>query len=389
MSYKSHYRHFFELHPQQLHCAPHSHHYWPDVTRKAQLEYWDDSAVGVDHKWDKIFGEKVPHVQQRLAQLLNYPAPEQFVFAPNTHELLYRVISAFAQDQPLRILTTDSEFHSFSRQVRRLAERPQVAVTVVATEPFDSFASRWSDALAGAAHDLIFCSQVYFNSGVIAPWVETWLDQVPSDTQIIIDGYHGCGAIETDLSRVADRVFYLAGSYKYLQAGEGCCFMSVPRDCSLRPEYTGWFADFNSLAKPQQGPIDYANDGFRFAGATQDFSALYRLAAVLDWWHQEGLTVAQIHRHVQTQQQAFLAVLDVAQHPVLNRSRLLHNGLAEHGHFYTFELDSAEQVSELAVQLQQAGIATDYRYKRLRFGFALYHDPEDFHVLTQALSKVG
>src|SRR5690554_4722838 len=122
MSYKNHYRHYFAQHPDTLHCAPHSHHYWPDVTRDAQLAYWDDSARGVDHKWATIFGNRVPAVQQLLAQLLNHPYPQQFAFAGNTHELPYRVFSCFAADKPLRVLSTDSEFHSFSRQVRRLQE---------------------------------------------------------------------------------------------------------------------------------------------------------------------------------------------------------------------------------------------------------------------------
>src|SRR5690554_1277459 len=123
--YQHAYQKFISQHPDTLHCAPHSHHYWPDCTREAQLAYWDDSAKGVDNKWDIIFGERLPDVQRRLAALLNHPHPEQFVFASNTHELLYRVFSSFAPDQPLRVLSTDSEFHSFSRQIKRLQERPQ------------------------------------------------------------------------------------------------------------------------------------------------------------------------------------------------------------------------------------------------------------------------
>lgn len=388
MSYKQHYQQFFAANPGVLHCSPHSHHYWPDVTATAQQQYWIDSAKGVDHKWDLIFGERIPRVQQLLAQLLKHPQPEQFVFAANTHELLYRVMSCFAPDQPLRILTTDSEFHSFSRQVRRLQERQQVELTVVASQPFADFSERWQQALTNNRYELIFASQVFFNSGVVAPPLSSWIDLVPETTQIVIDGYHGCGAIETDLSAYAERIFYLAGSYKYLQAGEGCCFMSVPKGCSLRPEYTGWFADFANLAKAQEGPVQYADDGYRFAGATQDFTALYRLQAVLEWWQQEQLSVAHIHQHVQHQQHSFLQYLAEAKHPLLNESRLLHNGLAEHGHFYTFVLPDAATVAKLAEQLQQHGIATDYRNDRLRFGFALYHDSEDFQQLEQALRAI-
>lgn len=386
MSFKAHYRHYLAKHPDTLHCAPHSHHYWPDCTRDAQLAYWDDSAKGVDHKWDIIFGERVPDVQRRLAALLNHPYPQQFVFAANTHELLYRVLSCFNPAQPLQVLSTDSEFHSFSRQIRRLQERDNFTLTTVATEPFATFPDRWREAVQKGGYDIIFSSQVFYNSGVAAPELSTWLPLVPQPTQVIIDGYHGCGALPTDLSDYAERIFYLAGGYKYLQAGEGCCFMAVPKGCQLRPEYTGWFADFANLANPQQGVVSYANDGMRFAGATMDFSALYRLQSVLNWWQRDGLTVNTMHNYVQQLQQAFLQVLDALEHPLLNRENLLADNLSQHGHFLTFKLDSATQVTQLAEQLAAHGIATDYRNDRLRFGFAIYHDANDYQRLKKALS---
>ncbi|MGQ4276728.1 aminotransferase class V-fold PLP-dependent enzyme [Pseudidiomarina sp. E22-M8] len=386
MSYKKHYQHFLNQHPGKLHCAPHSHHYWPDVTRQAQLDYWDDSAKGVDHKWDTIFGERIPAVQQHLAKLLDHPAPGQFVFAQNTHELLYRVISCFDPQQPLRILTTDGEFHSFSRQVRRLEERTNVVVERIACEPYDDFASRWETALKAQSYDLVFISQVFFNSGIVAPAVDTWLGLVPESTVVMIDGYHGCGALPTRLRDIADRVFYVAGSYKYLQAGEGCCFMTVPCNCDLRPEYTGWFADFANLTKPQQGQIDYADDGLRFAGATMDFTALYRLETVLDWWQRDAITVEKMHGYVQNLQRRFLQVIDELKHPLLHRGALLAHNLAQHGHFLTFELATAEQVVQLATALRDAGVETDYRGRRLRFGFALYHDADDYQQLKKAFA---
>lgn len=387
MSYKQHYRHFIAQHPDSLHCAPHSHHYWPDCTRAAQLDYWDDSAKGVDHKWDIIFGERVPDVQRKLAQLLNHPYPEQFVFASNTHELLYRVFSCFPATQSLRVLSTDSEFHSFSRQIRRLQERPGFQLVTVATEPFETFPERWLSAVQQGGFDLIFTSQVFFNSGIVAPELSTWIEQVPATTYVVVDGYHGCGALPTDLAPYADRVFYLAGGYKYLQAGEGCCFMAVPKGCELRPEYTGWFADFANLANLQSGPITYANDGMRFAGATMDFSALYRLQAVLTWWQRDKLSVPAIHAYVQNLQQAFLEQLDAVQHPDINRANLLAHDLSHHGHFLTFKLASAERVNGIAQQLAAAGVATDYRSDRLRFGFAIYHDASDYARIKNALSK--
>ncbi len=117
-----------------------------------------------------------------------------------------------------------------------------------------------------------------------------------------------------------------------------------------------------------------------------DFTALYRLEAVLQWWREDNISVAQIHQYVQHLQQAFLQVIDSLAHPLLKRENLLVDDLSHHGHFLTFQLSSAEEVAQLADKLQQAGVETDYRGKRLRFGFALYHDVDDYQRLKKALS---
>ncbi|TRW49046.1 aminotransferase class V-fold PLP-dependent enzyme [Aliidiomarina halalkaliphila] len=383
--YKHLYSHFLNARPDVLHCAPHSHYYWPDATRAAQLAYWDDSAKHADEKWAVIFGEKVPALQKYIAQELQLPDPQQIVFAQNTHELLYRVFTTFSAAKPLRILTTDGEFHSFNRQSRRLEERGNVDVIRVPCEPFDTLQERWHHAIASTADiDLIFISQVFYNSGVAAPQVNDWIGEVASNTLVMVDGYHGYGAIETDLRAVADRIFYLAGGYKYAQAGEGVCFMAVPKGCELRPEYTGWFADFSGLAKAQHGPIQYANDGMRFAGATMDFSAIYRQLAVFDLWQQQGLTTAVRDGYIRQLQEAFLQHIDGCHHSEVNRDHLLKCDHLGHGHFFTFRLSDAASVEKIATQLRAQGVATDYRNDRLRFGFAMYHNPEDYQQIRFA-----
>ncbi len=388
-SYKKFYQHFFNANPKVQHYACHSHHYWPDVTREAVIRYWDDSARFVDDKWNHIFGVEVPAVQQFIANELSLKNPAQLVFASNTHELLFRLLTAFSWQHGFKVLTTDSEFHSFSRQIARLSEEAGVEIVTVPTEPFSTFEQRFIAAAATLQPHLIFCSQVFFNSGVaihdLTAWV-TELEQVCAAT-IAIDGYHGFMAIPTDLSALEGRIFYLAGSYKYAQGGEGCCFMLVPKGNSFRPLYTGWFAEFGALAGPKQAGVQYSQDGFQFAGATMDFTALYRLKAVLTLFAAENITTAMVHQHVQNLQQHFLQQLDALNHPWLNSKSLIVNNLQQHGHFLTFRGPNATEVAKLSAELAAFDIKTDYRGDRLRFGFALYHDIEDIQL--QCLKSLG
>lgn len=382
MSYKKFYQSFLTANAAVQHFACHSHHYWPDVTRNAALQYWDDSARLVDDKWDYIFGHKVPKVQQQIANILKLQQPEQLVFAPNTHELLFRLLSCFDWTQPVKILTTDSEFHSFSRQIQRLAELPQIELIKVPTLPFSDFTTRFCHAAQQLQPDLVFCSQVFFNSGLAIADLTGFVTELETvcDATIAIDGYHGFMALPTDLSQLEGRIFYLAGAYKYAQGGEGCCFMLVPENNGMRPLYTGWFAEFGALAAAKTNEVQYSRNGYQFAGATMDFSALYRLEAVLDLYAAEGISVAVVHQHVQQLQQAFLAELAAQRSSVLTQQRLLSVDLNNHGHFFTFRLDDAAQVARLSGYLKQHGIHTDYRGDRLRFGFALYHDASDYDL---------
>ncbi|MFN6969742.1 MAG: aminotransferase class V-fold PLP-dependent enzyme [Rheinheimera sp.] len=382
MNYKPFYQRFLQANPGVQHYACHSHHYWPDVTRDAALAYWDDSARLVDDKWDLVFGEKVPKVQRQIAKLLGLQASEQIVFAPNTHELLFRLLTSFDLQKPLKVLASDSEFHSFSRQMKRMAELPTVELLQVPTEPFDSFEPRLIAAAEQFQPDLIFCSQVFFNSGMAIADLTALVESLQrvSEATIAIDGYHGFMAIPTDLAALEGKIFYLAGSYKYAQGGEGCCFMVVPQHNQFRPLYTGWFAEFGTLNQTKTAQVQYSENGYQFAGATMDFTALYRLEAVLDLYQQQHITIEAVHQHVQQLQQAFLTELAQQQHPLLNHDTLLAQDLTQHGHFLTFRLPSVEQVSALASYLKNHKIHTDYRGDRLRFGFAPYQDATDFDL---------
>ncbi|MGF1608182.1 MAG: hypothetical protein ACFCUQ_02215, partial [Kiloniellales bacterium] len=131
MSLKAHFSRALAADPERLHFAAHSHHLWPDVTHDAQQRCWDDAARLADRKWEHVFGAVYPAAQRGVARVLVLPDPASLAFAPNTHEFLMRLLSSFPPGKRLRVLTSDSEFHSFARQMRRLEEDGLAAVTSV------------------------------------------------------------------------------------------------------------------------------------------------------------------------------------------------------------------------------------------------------------------
>lgn len=383
--YKRHYSRFIAADPERLHFAAHSHHYWPDVTREAILTCWDDAAYLVDEKWARIFCVAVPEAQRHIARILGLSSPQNIAFAPNTHEFAIRLLSAYDWSSPLRVLTTDSEFLSFRRQIDRLAELSTVTVTRVPTMPFESFEERFKKAAAEQEFDFIFFSQVFFDSGYVVRDLEGIVDAVRSaKTTIVVDGYHAFCALPTSLSGIENRLFYLGGGYKYGQSGEGICFLAVPAGCTLRPVNTGWFAAFEQLTDSGELSVEYADDAFRFWGSTFDPGGLYRFNAVMDWMKRNGLTVPVIHDYIMGLENYFLAEIAKLKSTHFNsRTQLLPDSV-DRAHFITYRLKDAAKVAE---ELERRKIIVDYRGDRLRFGFGLYQTREDVDSLRTRLQN--
>jgi kynureninase len=379
---KSHFSRFLGAAPDRLHFAAHSHHLWPDVTREAQLRVWDDAARLVDDKWEHVLGPVLDGLRARITRQLALPDPATLVFAPNTHEFIKRLLSCFPADLPIRVLSSDGEFHTFERQMARLAEEGLVALERIPVEPFDTFPARFAEA-AQTPRDLVFVSQVFFNSGYALTDLVALTDSA-GEAMLVIDGYHGFLARPTDLSAVADRAFYLAGGYKYAMAGEGACFMHCPPGWGQRPRDTGWYAAFGALAGPRPGTVGYAADGWRFMGATFDPSGLYRLDATLGWLEERELDAAAVHSHAMALARHFLAQLPVAG---FSREQLVADpDVVETGNFLTFRRADAASVNSL---MHQAGIVADVRGDRLRIGFGLYQTADDVDRLAHRLKGLA
>ena len=377
---------FRDADPDRLHFAAHSHHFWPDVARDAQIKAWDDAARLADDKWEEVLEILWRKVSAEIARHLGLADSRTLVPAPNTHELVVRLLSCCPTERPVRIVTTDGEFHSFRRQSARLAEEGLAAVLTVPAEPFSTLAGRLAAAAREHAPDLVFVSQVLFGSGfALVDLAGLVADLVAPDRLVVIDGYHGFLARPTDLAPIADRAFYIAGGYKYAMAGEGACFMHCPPGIAPRPRNTGWFASFGTLSSGDCG-VPYSADGWRFMGATFDPSGLYRLGAVLDWLAAQNLDAGVVHAHSVALQEQFVAAMAARPVGPFAAERLVVP-LAEpaRGNFLAFEHPEAAAWYR---RLHAAGIVADVRETRLRLGFGLYHTATDVERLVARLRRL-
>jgi selenocysteine lyase/cysteine desulfurase len=302
------------------------------------------------------------------------------------------VFSALKQKTPLRLLTTDSEFHSFGRQLKRWEETGDITAVRLKADDILHDRETWLEKTQAEIHsghyDVVFLSKVFFNSGLSlsSSDLTRLIKHAPSATTIIVDGYHAFAAIPTDLSSLEGRIFYLGGGYKYAQAGEGVGFLVVPQG-AWRPIITGWFAEFAQLSAVTPGAVPYSQDGMAFWGATQDPTGWYRFNAVWDQWENLGESIPSLHEKVTQLQRHFIQTLQNGPHMLQHLRPLFNPDLSNHGHFLTFEAASEMAATTLRQELLQRQIYIDQRGNRLRFGFGVYLDLADVEALRKKISN--
>ncbi len=225
----------------------------------------------------------------------------RYSLAANTHDLLVRFLSALPLARRPRLVTTDGEFHSLRRQLDRLEEEG-IEVVRVAASPAASVGER----LAAAVDDrtaAAFVSTVFFANAEIAGGLERLAGACRRHgAPLVVDTYHQLGVVPFSLRRAGlEDAYAVGGGYKYLQHGEGTCFLRYPADCALRPVVTGWFAEFGDLEKPASGGVAYNAADDRFAGATYDPTSHYRAAEVFDFFVEHELDPELLRRVSQHQ----------------------------------------------------------------------------------------
>ena len=354
---------------ERLLLTGHSHQAWPDVAREGQLEAFEDAALCVDEKWDRAFA-KAERVRDGFTRLLGDPSAE-IALAQNTHELVTRFLSALDLRGRPRLITSDGEFHTLRRQLARLGEEGLEVVRLRA-EPAETLAERMATALDERT-SAVLVSAVLFETSRIVPQLGA-LARACSEAgaELLVDAYHALGALPFEIGELGlEAAWVVGGGYKYLQLGEGNCFLRLPPHAeTLRPVLTGWFAEFDELAAERaDGSVAYGSGGTRFAGSTYDPTSHYRGARVFDFFEERGLS-PEFLRTVYLHQTGLLArrfdELDLPE-GLLKRDRTVP--LDQFGGFLALE---CPQSTAVARRLEESGVLTDARGRYLRLGPAPY-----------------
>jgi selenocysteine lyase/cysteine desulfurase len=370
---------------ERLLLTGHSHQAWPDEAFEAQGNAWLDAARFVDDKWEHAFAE-AQHVRAGFARLLG-DAGGGIALAPNTHELVVRLLSALPLERRPKLVTTDGEFHTIRRQLDRLAEEG-LEIVRVAERPLDTLAPR----LARAVDDrtaLVLISTVFFDTGRIARGLsEVAVRCRMHGARLLLDVYHQLNVVP--LSLAAEDLldaFVVGGGYKYCQLGEGNCFLRLPTGCDLRPVITGWYSEFGALESAASSHrVVYGDGGDRFAGATYDPTSHYRGAAVFRFFADKGLDPPLLRDVSQHQLAVLASAFDAlgVDPAVIDRDRSAP--LSEIAGFLALHCPAA---ATFVSELEARGVVADARGDALRFGPAPYLSDRQLRNAMGLLGEVA
>jgi kynureninase len=343
---------------ERLLLTGHSHQAWPDVGREGVVEAWDDAALLTDEKWERAF-EKAERVRNGFRSLLGEPGAE-IALDQNTFGLILRFLSALDLRRRPRLVTTDGEFHTLRRLMTRLAEEDLLDVVIEPARPAETLAERLA-AEADRTTGAVLVSAVLFEDSRIVPNLDELARACgESGVELLVDVYHALGVLPfRPAEQGLESAWVVGGGYKYLQLGEGNCFLRLPPHADeLRPVFTGWYAEFAELAAAHEpGAVEYPLGGMRFAGATYDPTSHYRAARVYEFFQEHGLTPEAL-RESYLRQTTLLAELLGEDEP-----------REQFGGFIALETPDAEAISQ---QLAEEGVMTDARGRYLRLGPAPY-----------------
>jgi selenocysteine lyase/cysteine desulfurase len=364
----------------------HSHQAWPDVVMPAVQEGVRESLRLLDEKWGRAFA-KADRVRDGLRGWLHDPSAE-LALGVNTHELVLRFLSALDFDRHPRIVTTDGEFHTLRRQLGRLAEEGLEVVRVPAA-PVDTLAER----LAAACDDrtaAVMVSAVLFENGAIVHGLDVVAAAAArTGAELLIDAYHALGPVPFDVHALglAD-AWVTGGGYKYLQLGEGVCFLRVPAHAErMRPVITGWFAEFDALADAHDPDrIAYGTGASRFAGATYDPLSHDRAVAVIEWFAAHRWDAATLREAYQHQLAVLAGAFDALDLDPAVADRDRDIPLAALGGFLALRCADA---TGLWRALRSRGVMTDTRGPWLRFGPAPYLSDAQLRTAVEHLGAVA
>ncbi len=246
----------------------------PRGVADALRQFADTWATRGIRAWEEGWWEMPVTVGDRIGAVIG-AGPGEVVMHQNVSICQWIVTSCFDWNGPRNKLVTDGLnfpsndyiYHGLERQGARIVQVPSPDGMTLPTELM-------LDAIDEQTQ-LVSVSHVAFRSSYVQDLAAITRRAHEVGAMVVADLYQSAGILPVDV-RALGVDFATGGSVKWLCGGPGAGYLYVRRDLwsSLRPAAIGWMAH-RAPFQFEGGPVDYADDAFRFLNGTPNVPAMY------------------------------------------------------------------------------------------------------------------
>ena len=313
------------------------------MAREGQLEAWQDAAEHVDLKWERAFA-KAERVREGVRRLLGDPARRDRARAEHARARAPVPLGAAAARAAAARHDRRRVPHASppARPAGRGGARGRPAARSAGrTRSRSGWRPRLTAherraRLGRAVRRLAHRARARRRSAAAC---------ADAGAELLVDAYHALGCLPFRVAGL-ERAWIVGGGYKYLQLGEGNCFLRLPPHADeLRPAITGWFAEFEEMHAAARAGRDAVPDAAACAspGSTYDPTSHYRAARVFDFFDEQGLTPERLRESYLHQTTLLARALRRARPPDERSRATARRRSSAFGGFLALESPSAQR----------------------------------------------
>jgi len=257
-----------------IHMISHSLGAMPRRAYERMREYAEAWSTRGIRAWEEGWWEMPMTVGDLVGRIIG-AGPGEVVMQQNVSTSVATVLSCFNwSGRRNKIVSEAYNFPSNLYQCHALEKLGARVQTVPSDDAIGVPLDRMLQAIDGETQ-LVFVSHVLFRSSFIQDLAAITRRAHEMGALVLADIYQSAGTVPVDV-RALEVDFATGGSVKWLCGGPGAGYLYVRRDLwdRLEPRVTGWMAHKQPFAF-DCGPIEYADDAFRFLNGTPGIPALY------------------------------------------------------------------------------------------------------------------
>jgi kynureninase len=368
----------FPILENTIYMISHSLGAMPERTRRNLQEYAEVWATRGIRAWEEGWWRMPVEVGSLVGRIIG-AQPGEVVMHPNVSTCLSIVLSCLEwSGERNRVVSEGLNFPSNFYNLHGLERLGAQVISVASDDGIEVPLDRLLAAIDERTK-LVCVSHVIFRSSFVQDLAAITKRAHAVGAMVLADIYQSAGTVPVNVRELGVD-FATGGSVKWLCGGPGAGYLYVRRELwpALEPRFTGWMAHKRPFAF-EPGPIDYADDVFRFLNGTPNIPALYSARAGYEIVAEVGVENIRAKSLRQTER-----LIDLAEDAGFRVN--CPKDARRRGGTVVIEVPDGEAVTR---ELSRRDVLADYRPGAgIRVAPHFYTKDEELEITIQEMSRI-